>query len=431
MKNDEIAAIVRGVMPAVRDYIAASTAPLLARIADLEARPVPAAPKSVTGALIARDGSLVLTMSDGEQVPLGAVVGKDGEPADAAAIAAMVRDEVGKAVSPLLERQGEESAEPVTEAFLAPIVDRAVERAFAGMPKPADGKDADMAAVERMVEERIIAAVAAIPPARDGEDGKSVTIDDVRPMIEQGLADAVAALPPAQNGKDADMEALRAEAREIALAAVAEIPVPRDGKDADQAAILEAVMAAACEQVAALPVPQDGKSVTAEDLSPVIKAAVADAVSAAVAEIPAPKDGTPGRDGRDGAQGLPGRDGKDGINGKDGAPGADGADGLGFDDLTLDYDGERTFSFRLQRGETVKDFAIKVPVTLYRGVYRDGGAYERGDAVTWAGSTWIARRDTVAKPDASDDWQLAVKRGREGKAGRDGKDLTAPQPVKI
>jgi hypothetical protein len=56
-----------------------------------------------------------------------------------------------------------------------------------------------------------------------------------------------------------------------------------------------------------------------------------------------------------------------------------------------------------------------------RGVWREG-QYKAGDAVTWAGSLWIAQKDTDAKPDSGDGWRLSVKRGRDGKAA---------EPVKV
>ena len=40
--------------------------------------------------------------------------------------------------------------------------------------------------------------------------------------------------------------------------------------------------------------------------------------------------------------------------------------------------------------------------------------YERGDAVTYGGSLWIAQRDTNEYPRGEDSgWRLAVKRGRD------------------
>lgn len=136
------------------------------------------------------------------------------------------------------------------------------------------------------------------------------------------------------------------------------------------------------------------------------------------------EQGIPGRDGRDGQHGRDGSNGKDGapgLAGKDGRDGIDGKDGLGFDDLSVEFDGERTITWRFVRSNLVREFPIVFPYMLDRGVWKDG-KYYRGDAVTRDGSIWIAQVDTVGMPGVSSDWRLAVKRGRDGKAGRDGKD---------
>jgi hypothetical protein len=100
----------------------------------------------------------------------------------------------------------------------------------------------------------------------------------------------------------------------------------------------------------------------------------------------------------------------------------DGADGLGFDDLSVEYDGERSFTIKFQRGEEIKEFAFRIPVVLDRGVFKQERAYERSDGVTYGGSWWIAQRDAPeGKPGFGGDWRLAVKHGR------DGKDLTEPK----
>jgi integrin beta 3 len=162
------------------------------------------------------------------------------------------------------------------------------------------------------------------------------------------------------------------------------------------------------------------------------------------------KDGAPGRDGLDGKDGLNGMDGKDGVglagafqnkdgrliltltngatadvgeiagkDGRDGTNGKDGRDALGFDDLTVEHDGDRGFTFRMERGEQVKEFSFTVPVVLDRGVWNEGreGGYAKGDGVTWGGSFWIAQKDSPeGKPDSPDSgWRLAVKRGQNGK----------------
>lgn len=144
--------------------------------------------------------------------------------------------------------------------------------------------------------------------------------------------------------------------------------------------------------------------------------------------------GPPGPRGPEGAQGAPGRDGQPGVPGAPGRDGANGErgvngqDGFGFEQMSAMFDGERTLTLRFERGHEVKDFPIKlVGLPLYRDVYLEGKAYERGDSVTWGGSEWHCCDDTRTKPgEGSKAWKLKVKRGRDGKDGRDGRDAALP-----
>ena len=158
----------------------------------------------------------------------------------------------------------------------------------------------------------------------------------------------------------------------------------------------------------------DGKSFTIEDADTLIQQKMATreldferravaTLEKAVDRLPKPKDGA---------------DGKDGLNGKD---------GFGFDDLQFEFDGERTVTLKFINGERVKSVNLRVPMVVYRGVFKEGEAYQAGDSVTWAGSLWIAEKATDAKPDSKDSgFKLAVKKGRDGRDGRDGIDKTAP-----
>jgi hypothetical protein len=104
------------------------------------------------------------------------------------------------------------------------------------------------------------------------------------------------------------------------------------------------------------------------------------------------------------------------VVGRAGADGRDGRDGLALEDLEADFDGERTLTLRLVRGELVKEIPIVLPIVLDRGVWREGG-FVKGDGVSFAGSFWIAQRDTTTKPgEPASDWRLAVKRGRDARA---------------
>lgn len=131
------------------------------------------------------------------------------------------------------------------------------------------------------------------------------------------------------------------------------------------------------------------------------------------------KDGSDGAEGKEGPEGKPGRDGQPGVPGRDGDRGKDGADGqdaLGFDDIQVEHDGERSFTFKFMRGDREKTFgSFVIPSVIYRSVYKDGAVYQKGDAVTFGGSLWVAQKDTKAKPGTHEDWRLAVKRGADGK----------------
>lgn len=136
-------------------------------------------------------------------------------------------------------------------------------------------------------------------------------------------------------------------------------------------------------------------------------------------------DGPPGERGPKGETGRDGRDGLIGIPGIDGKDGKDGRDGLGFDDLAVEHDGERSFTVAFVRGDVRKVVGtFSIPAQIYRGVYQRGRAYDRGDTVTFGGSLWVATEATSAVPgeskEASRAWALAVKAGRDGKDGKPG-----------
>ncbi|ARC37892.1 hypothetical protein A6J80_17415 [Paracoccus yeei] len=234
------------------------------------------------------------------------------------------------------------------------------------------------------------------------------------------------------------------EAMQKAMAAIpasVEPPAPPEVPDIP-ALVAEAVQ----EAVKALPAPQDGKdgaSVTPEDVMPALEKRVDDFL----ATIPAPKDGRDGVDGIDGTpgdKGEPGRDGldvkdlfradggrliavmsdgttkdlgafvgKDGEPGRDGVDGRDGADGLGFEDMDFVTDDHGRVLAKFTRGDVVK--SVRLPGIVDRGPYKAGEEYEKGDAVSYGGSLWIAQEPTGDKPDGSKAWRLSVKKGRDAR----------------
>lgn len=152
----------------------------------------------------------------------------------------------------------------------------------------------------------------------------------------------------------------------------------------------------------------DGKSITVEDLEPVIESKMAawaldferraqDILQRAIDRIPAPKDG---------------RDGRDGINGKD------GRDAFELEDFEAEQDADGRVVLRFVRGDFRREFTLRLPMFVDRGVYQAGERYERGNGVTWGGCFWLAQKDAPeGKPGESADWRLAVKKGRDGKDG--------------
>lgn len=204
---------------------------------------------------------------------------------------------------------------------------------------------------------------------------------------------------PGRDGKDADPEAMTAVVREWFERYTKDvlptlIPEPVKGERGDRG-----------EPGAKGEPGADGKAVTTEDLQPIIEAAIArglldlerraqDVLQRAVDRLPAPKDGKDGKDGRD-------------------------AFAVEDFDLALSDD-ERTLSVTLVCGDRRVEKSVRLSHPVYRGVYKAGEKYQKGDVVTFGGSAFVAVRETGAKPETDDSWKLAVKRGRDGRDGEKG-----------
>lgn len=76
----------------------------------------------------------------------------------------------------------------------------------------------------------------------------------------------------------------------------------------------------------------------------------------------------------------------------------------------------------LELHEKVEDLEHRlseVQTLKYVGTWREGQQHQAGDAVTHDGSLWIALRETITRPgEQRSGWQLAVKRGKDGKDRR-------------
>src|SRR5262245_4755484 len=106
-----------------------------------------------------------------------------------------------------------------------------------------------------------------------------------------------------------------------------------------------------------------------------------------------------------------------------GPAGPPGRDGFGFDELAVDYDGERTITLVFTKGSEVKRFPLVLPFLKYQGVYQDAKLYAPGDVVTQGGASWHCNAVTAVKPgEGAGEWTLMVKRGSQGSQGIPGRD---------
>jgi hypothetical protein len=373
MTAADLQSVIKGIGPVIREYVATAMLSFGTRLSEIEARAVIPGPPG-------KDGERGLTGDKGDR-------GEAGLDADRSEIDAL------KAQLVTLQAAVDHERAQFTER-----VQMVVSESLAQRPVPADGKD-----------------------------GTSVTVADVLPVIRAEVQQAIAALPPVTNGRDGQ------DGRNGV-----------DGKNGRSVTLedLAPVVAQAVEQtVATWPKPKDGTSVTVNDVAPIIAAEV----DKAVAALPAPKDpvGVLGAlIDRDGALVMTLSDGTvktlGCVVGRDVDMAAvralisdelaswprpkDGVDGLGFEDLTFATDDAGKLVARFQRGDVVRD--VKLPGIYDCGVYKDGTQYERGDAVTWRRSIWIAQEATAAMPDTGGagarPWRLAVPAARDGKDGKAG-----------
>lgn len=336
-----------------------------------------------------------------------------------------------KGLAPVLHRQIELAVTKATTPLLTRIAQLEAQRETVprdgkdGAPGPA-GKDADMTLIVAAIDGAVAKAVAAIEPPKEGQrgekgergergaDGMSVTVADVEPVVLAAVEKAVAALPTPQNGAPGEKgergetgeKGDRGERGEVGAEGPQGPAGPQGerGQDADPR-----LVKALQEELSALTALR-GELVAAKALVP--SAFVIDQDGVLVAQV----NGEAKAIGR-----VRGADGPAGPAGKDGT---DGRDGLGFEDLSLDYDGERNMRVSFARGDVEKKYDLVFPVPIDRGVWKADTVYQRGDGVTWAGSFWIAQAQTSVRPgdrdEASRVWRLAVKAGREGKQGPQG-----------
>lgn len=258
-----------------------------------------------------------------------------------------------------------------------------------------------------------------------GEDGHTPTTDELRAIIAPLIPAAIPG-PPGERGQKGD------SASTEDLLAVIRPLIPR----------------AAPPERGERGLPgADGHTPTVEELRALITPL-----------IPAPVAGERGVDGTNGKDGKDGKDGRDGADGRDAAqldvlPVIDESrsyprgtyarhagglwrafesthgmrgwecivEGIAEESETVLEDGRTLVRRTLYSSGRTFERTITTAVVLDRGVYKTDVRYAPGDAVTWAGSIWIAqKRDDVSLPygkpsTPGSGWRLAVKAGRDAR----------------
>lgn len=253
-------------------------------------------------------------------------------------------------------------------------------------------------AAVRPINERLNALESRPLP----QDGKSVSVDDVKPVILQIV----------KTEADVSTDTLR----ETLLKAFE--PITSRLEALEKIEIPEVI---------------HGKSVTVDDVKPMVSELVKEAVAAQPVKEPIGISGA--IIDREGALVLTFTDGSHKslgvVVGKDAdsAPlyslikdelakipvPKDGVDGFSLEDFSADVSEDgKTVTLKFERGNLKKSIELIFPVVVYKEIWTER-EYEKGDAVTYGGSLWIARKETNGKPGISSDWKLSVKRGRDGK----------------
>ncbi len=438
--------------------------------------------------------------------------GRDGKDADLVALVDHIKVEVDSAIKALPPPRIDEEA----------IITRAVER----IPKPQDGRDADLDDVRRVIAEEVARAVSELPRAKDGKEGPAgppgrdaepVKTETLEALISRQLEAHIAQIPQPENGKDGkdgrdgtsvgpeDVEPLL---KQMVAAEIAQLPKPADGKDGKDGesvhpdSIHVMIRRALDEEIAKIPKPIDGKDgrdgVNGRDGESVhpdtVQTLIRKALDEELQRIPKPidgKDGAPGRDGEsvhpdtialmvrkaldeeiqkipkpvDGRAGEPGRDalqleilpwidssksypprtyaahnGGTWISLRQTTAGSevDLSEWACIQDSLVKFEvvqepDLRTFSMISIKASGAKDVQqFKIPVQLYRGGYKNGDTYERGDTVTRDGSQWTCQVDsTAAVPGFSHDWRLSVRRGEAAKENKSSNGDTPKKPISL
>jgi hypothetical protein len=346
----------------------------------------------------------------------------------------------------------------------------------------APGKDVDPDAVALLIDTKLLAAVEALPRAKDGRDGKDAEPLDLD-FVRRTLAEQVAALKlprgekgdpgqpgrdaepldldfvrraiddriallelprgekgdPGEPGRDADPAVIEALVDDRVAKTIAELPQPVDGKDGapGKDAEPELIRSMIDEQLALRPLPEKGDpGEPGRDADPLDLDFVRSQIAEQVAAIPKAQDGAPGRDAdpevtramiAEQIAALPpapaGPPGEPGVSGKDADPAVIEAVVRKFvDEIPRPKDGEP--------GPPGKDADPKATEAMVRALVAELPPAERGepgppgpagkDGVGMAGAMLNRDGELVITCTDGSMRELGLIVGKDGRDGRDG-----------
>jgi len=283
MNHDDVSAMMKGVAPVVRDYVAKAMVSVNDRF-DLVERKISELPEPVTidaKTLVATEAeTLIADLRREWQSQL------DAMSSESRATIAELRATVAE-LSGVARASFEDHATRLSDA-ISGVKDGAPGR---------DGRDADpvdMAYIERAIDERVEAKVAAIHVPKDGrdgvdgKDGDSVSVDVVEKMVSDRVSAAFATMPIPKDGQSPTPDELLPIIEPVIQRVFAEIPAPQNGKDG------------ADGQTG-----KDADPVTREQIAEVVKSEIElfDDAAARYLKANPPRDGVDGKDGEPGPEG--------------------------------------------------------------------------------------------------------------------------------
>jgi hypothetical protein len=168
---------------AVKAYVDDALASFDRRLREIEVRPLAKDGIGIADAIKNADGVLMLTLSDGRVLNTAVRDGIDGTALSVDDMRPLIVEHVNAAVSEIEQTASalvEKAIDAAVEKIVPPEVPKPVELpdvagmvrdAVAAIPRPVDGKDADMQEMAKLVDAAVTKAVAALPAPKDGKDG--------------------------------------------------------------------------------------------------------------------------------------------------------------------------------------------------------------------------------------------------------------------